>query len=146
MPIELPDINILIALVDENHVRHGDAEAWFAGVGQTGWATCPFTENGFARIVSNSAYAALPYTVSQAVTALDKTIQRHRAKHEFWPDEVSLLDADLFNRAAIQGPKQIADVYLLGLCQQRGGTFVTLDQRLSVAAISAPHARLIRVL
>lgn len=35
--------------------------------------------------------------------------------HEFWPDDLSLLDDAVFDHAQLLGPKQLTDVYLLGL-------------------------------
>jgi hypothetical protein len=43
----------------------------------------------------------------------------------------------------IVGPRQITDVYLLGLCQQNGGTLVTLDARITDVAIVSSHPDLI---
>jgi hypothetical protein len=33
--------------------------------------------------------------------------------HEFWPDDLSILDQAVINNAHIHGPKQVTDVYLL---------------------------------
>jgi predicted nucleic acid-binding protein len=68
----------------------------------------------------------------------------HGMTHSFWPDNVSLCDRVLFRPDAIAGPRQITDVYLLGLCQQNGGTLVTLDAAITVTAIVSPHVDLIR--
>jgi len=140
MPIELPDINVLIALADSHHEV---AESWFESVG-AGWATCPFTESGFVRIVSNPAYASLAFTVPEAASTLRDIIARKPATHHFWSDDISLLDPGIFRTEAIRGPAQIADIYLLGLCQQHRGTLVTIDSRITLAAIVNPHADLIR--
>ncbi len=52
----LLDINVLVALFDSAHVHHEAAHRWFASVGNASWATCPITENGFVRVVSNPVY------------------------------------------------------------------------------------------
>ena len=54
----------------------------------------------------------------------------YRATHQFWKDSVSLRDSKLFRVSQIAGHKQITDVYLLGLCQQMDGRFVTLDDKI----------------
>lgn len=60
------------------------------------------------------------------------------AFHEFWPDDISLLDAQVANRTRIHGPRQITDVYLVALAVRHGGQFVTLDSTVaSDAAIGA---------
>jgi predicted nucleic acid-binding protein len=50
--VELPDVNVLIALFDPAHIHHEPAHTWFAVACEDGWATCPLTENGFLRVVS----------------------------------------------------------------------------------------------
>ena len=37
----LLDVNMLIALLDENHVRHTDAAVWLDDHVAGGWASCP---------------------------------------------------------------------------------------------------------
>ncbi len=49
----LLDVNVLIALIDANHVHHDRAHQWFAAEGIHAWATCATTENGLLRIVGN---------------------------------------------------------------------------------------------
>ena len=57
------------------------------------------------------------------------------ANHEFWPDEVSIADEALFDDQYLLGPKQITDVYLLGLAVRRGGRLVTFDRGIARAAV-----------
>ncbi len=54
------------------------------------------------------------------VQAVVKRLQEACAEriHEFWPDEPSLLDSGVFDATRIHGPRQITDVYLLGLAVQ----------------------------
>ncbi|MCP3728367.1 hypothetical protein M3I53_35550 [Paraburkholderia sp. CNPSo 3272] len=52
----LPDINVLIALLDAGHVQHEAAHKWFGRVGHSAWATCPLTENGVVRIIGSPRY------------------------------------------------------------------------------------------
>jgi hypothetical protein len=47
--------------------------------------------------------------------------ERLRPHHEFWPNDVSITDRELFDPAFILGPGQIADVYLLGLAVKTSG-------------------------
>lgn len=48
------DVNALIAIVDEEHVHHRVIHEWWAANRSAGWATCPLTENGLARVPSAS--------------------------------------------------------------------------------------------
>src|SRR5262245_28121968 len=53
----LLDINVLIALLDPQHIHHSRAHGWFAGARISGWASCPLTENGCVRVLANPAYS-----------------------------------------------------------------------------------------
>ena len=55
--IALLDINFLIALFDSAHVHHAAAESWFMNHRKLGWATCPLSENGCIRILSQPNYS-----------------------------------------------------------------------------------------
>jgi hypothetical protein len=56
----LLDVNVLIALLDAGHVHHAAAGRWLdshlADGPAAGWASCPLTQNGCLRILSNRAY------------------------------------------------------------------------------------------
>ena len=49
----LLDVNVLMALLWENHEHHQVARRWFRQI--TDFATCPVTQLGFARISSHPA-------------------------------------------------------------------------------------------
>jgi predicted nucleic acid-binding protein len=49
--------------------------------------------------------------------------------HEFWPDDVSLLDNQRFNHAHVHGHRQITNLYLLGLAVGHGGRLGTFDEK-----------------
>ena len=55
--------------------------------------------------------------------------------HEFWPDDISLLDPKISLASRIHGPRQITDLYLLALAVSRGGRFVTFDTSIPMQAI-----------
>ena len=61
--------------------------------------------------------------------------RRSSADHEFWPDDISLADPDLFDHGRILGSKQITDVYLLGLAVKHGGRLVTFDRSIPTGAV-----------
>ena len=52
----LLDVNVLIALLDADHVSHRSARAWFAAHASGGWASSPITQNGCVRIMSHPGY------------------------------------------------------------------------------------------
>ena len=128
----LLDVNVLIALLDADHSLHARATQWFASHARSGWATCPITQNGCVRIMSHPGY---PNTVS--VRAVMGRLAEASAStfHEFWPDNVSLLDAKVADSARIHGPRQLTDIYLLALAVRHRGQFVTFDGAISLDAI-----------
>lgn len=128
----LLDVNVLIALVDPNHVHHDIAHAWFLR-GREDWATCAITENGLVRIISQARYAN---AVTSPAVALDLLSRLKRVgDHTFWSSDVSLTDASLFSPEHFLAPQQVTDTYLLGLAVRRGGRLATFDRKLVVAPV-----------
>jgi hypothetical protein len=66
--------------------------------------------------------------------------------HEFWPDDVSLLDTGAIDAARIHGPRQLSDIYLLSLAIRHGGRFVTFDTSVPLDAVRKAEANHILVL
>jgi toxin-antitoxin system PIN domain toxin len=130
----LLDTNLLIALLWPSHEQHDLAVRWFASHRAHGWCTCPFTQAGFIRIVSNPAFsrdAVLPREAGQVLSA-----NTAAADHTFWPDDAPFADVAAFAGLRLVGHQQVTDAYLLGLAARRGGALVTLDSR--IAALAAP--------
>ena len=128
----LLDVNVLVALFDANHSLHASATRWFHEHGDAGWASCPITQNGCVRVMSQPGYPQNMPVVTVAERLRAATL--HRA-HEFWPDDVSLLDSEKIDVTRIHGPSQLTDLYLLALAVSRGGRLVTLDQAIPLAAV-----------
>ena len=55
--------------------------------------------------------------------------------HEFWADDLSILDRTVVDSARIHGPKQVTDVYLLALAVRHSGRFVTFDGAVPLSAV-----------
>jgi toxin-antitoxin system PIN domain toxin len=128
----LLDVNVLIALLDADHAQHEHAAQWFARHAESGWASCPITENGCLRIMSNPRYPA-PVPVSVVASLLrEATATRF---HEFWPDDASALDEGIIDLTRVHGPRQLTDVYLLAVAVRRGGRLVTFDSGVSSNAV-----------
>ena len=128
----LLDVNVLIALMDSDHASHDSAINWFAKHAREGWASCPITQNGCIRIMSNPAYPN-PLPVQAVIERLAEAC--HQDIHEFWPDEVSLLDSNVVDSTRIHGPRQLTDIYLLALAVQHEGRLVTFDTGIPLAAV-----------
>jgi hypothetical protein len=133
----LLDVNVLIALLDVDHVHHAPAHTWLGANIEAGWASCPLTQNGCIRILSQPAYpGALPAAAVAGRLATATATRWHR----FWPDAISLLDEARIDRSRILSPRHITDVYLLALAVHHGGRFVTFDRGIPLAAVREAHA------
>jgi hypothetical protein len=128
----LLDVNVLIALFDADHTLHEPAVRWFDANARDGWASCPLTQNGFIRVMSQPSY---PNPLPVDVVARRLRDAASHAHHQFWPDEVSVLDTDVVDTTRIHGPRQLTDVYLLSLAVAHGGRLVTFDRSLPLAAV-----------
>jgi uncharacterized protein len=139
----LLDVNVLIALLDPDHASHNSAINWFAKHAREGWASCPITQNGCIRIMSNSGYPN-PLPVQAVIKHLAEAC--HEDIHKFWPDEVSLLDSDVVDSSRIHGPRQLTDIYLLGLAVQHEGRLVTFDAGIPLSAVRKAAKRNLLIL
>ena len=138
----LLDVNVLIALLQPDHIHFERAHAWWSARSD-GWASCPLTQNGFLRIVSQPSYPR-PMPVARAVAELAAQIAA--TDHQFWPDDVSLLDGDVVDRTRLLGPKQLTDVYLLALALKHEGCLVTFDRAIPIQAVRKAQAENLVVL
>jgi len=128
----LLDINVLLALLDSDHIDHTRASEWLGDEIDTGWASCAITENGFVRIISQPRYPS-PVSPTKAIELLARASQG--GHHEFWPCDVSLLDPESVDSSRVHGPRQVTDAYLLALAKAHSGRFITFDRSLSLASV-----------
>jgi toxin-antitoxin system PIN domain toxin len=129
----LLDVNVLLALLDSDHVDHRLAHLWLDVNIAGGWASCPITENGFVRIITQPRYPS-PIAPAEAIHLLDQA--RHTKHHEFWPCDVSLLDAAVIDRSRLHGSRQVTDAYLLALAVAHEGSFVTFDRSIPTTVVA----------
>jgi hypothetical protein len=108
-----------------------------------GWASCPLTQNGFVRIVSQQTYRK-PLPAAEAVMRLAEQIGQ--TDHVFWSDDVSITDRTVFDPRNILGPNQITDVYLLALAVKNGGRLATLDRSVPLRAVRGATPRHLTVI
>ncbi len=133
----LLDVNVLIALLDAGHLHHDTATRWLGEHLDQGWASCPLTQNGCIRILSQTTYPNRAPAAEVAARLGEAT--RHPA-HHFWPDAVSLLSQGLMDWSKLLSGRHITDAYLLALAVENRGTFVTLDQGVPLAAVPGAQA------
>ena len=130
----LLDINVLIALFDADHIFNERAHNWLEAQLAAGIATCPLIENGVVRILSNPNYSKKiritpPNVLHRLVAFLAKQ------DHCLIDDNISLTNPDRFNFAHILGPKQITDIYLLGLASRNAAKLATFDANIPLQAV-----------
>ena len=131
----LLDVNVLIALLDPDHVFHEGAHAWWRDNLEKGWASCPITENGVVRIMSHPGYSqAATFVASDLIARL--TEFSSASDREFWPDNLSLLDSEVFESSRIHGSAQLTDIYLLALAVAHDGRLATFDRNIPLSVVS----------
>ena len=126
------DVNVLLALMDPDHVHHERVRTWWARERGHGWASCPISQNGFIRVISQRSYSSSK-PIADAIAILRRATER--PDHQFWLDDFSVLDMQIIDNARLLGPSQLTDVYLLALSTRHGGRFVTLDRGISIGAV-----------
>ncbi|HQZ95725.1 MAG TPA: PIN domain-containing protein [Pyrinomonadaceae bacterium] len=140
----LLDVNVLVALIDPDHVHSDFAHGWWVTADHQ-FATCPLTENGAIRILSNPNYSStVKFTTKQVIERLSEFAELY--DHEFWPDDISLRDSKLLVTDRIFGARQITDIYLLALAIKNGGCLITFDTGIPTSALANMKATSLVVL
>jgi toxin-antitoxin system PIN domain toxin len=122
----LLDANVLIALAWPEHSSHDGAGRWFARHRQNGWATCPITQAGLVRVLSNPAFSPRALTPARALQVLRRNVDV--PEHRFWRDAIDLREALERMPGALNGHRQITDAYLAALAIHNKGKLATLDR------------------
>ena len=101
--IALLDVNVLIALVDPQHVQHEPSHRWFQAHGGHGWATCSLTQNALLRILGNPRYPNSPGGPVVVMSLLQELLAH--PTHVFWPDALSWQATGVFRGRSISSPR-----------------------------------------
>ena len=139
----LYDVNLLIAMFDPHHLHHDRALAWHSQNGHSGWATCPITQNGLMRIMSQAKYPNCKPIVEMMGAVAAFALDPH---HTFWPDDLSLASAGVLHAKATMTSGMLTDLYLLALAVKHSGRLVTLDKHISQSVVIGATAAHIVVL
>ena len=129
----LLDINTLLALLDPQHVFHDAAHHWVEITPDLRFLTCPLVQNGVIRIASQSAYPNALGTTAEVHAVVAELCADPR--HEFCPDDVSLLDPAHLVRPELLTPSRVTDLYLLALARHHGACLATFDRRIPAEAV-----------
>lgn len=133
---ELPDVNVLLALVQVDHVGHALASAWFDGV--DAFVTTPLTEMGLVRLTLNPR--VMGQRVAQSIALASLRSLRDHPRARFLADDASLGTSSLDLRG-LQGHRQVTDFHLVDLVARHDLTLVTFDRSLPSALLSADRKR-----
>jgi toxin-antitoxin system PIN domain toxin len=130
-PIEaLLDVNVVIASVFADHVRHTPARSFVEGLER--FHTTPMTQGGFLRFATrpwkNERKEEQPprLTMTEAQAKLREFTSVEG--HNFLPDDAPFTDLGL---RSMQGHRQGTDAYLLHLARQHGLALASLESRMA---------------
>ena len=126
----LPDVNVLIALVEQQHVGHQAAMLWRRQSENAKIYLCPLTESGFVRLMASPHVGGC--TPGVALALLREIRKLHNFSH--LPIQSSFLDLISPFSSRLHGYRQVTDALLLGLAIQNNATLVTLDRGVKALA------------
>lgn len=132
--LDLPDVNLLVALLHPAHVHHLQAQAWFTSVER--FATTPITESGFIRMALNPAVAGQVTSLGDAMSSLNSV--RADKRVEYVADDTSLA-LPTIDLVGLVGFRQVTDFHLVNLAACHSARLVTFDRKL--APTLAPEDR-----
>jgi toxin-antitoxin system PIN domain toxin len=139
----LLDVNVLIALLDADHIHHHRAREWLEANIASGWASCPITQNGCIRILSQPNY---PNALKPPEVAARLREATEAVFHQFWAEGPSLLAPGLVSWEYIVGSRQVTDAYLLALAVHHEGRLVTFDHAIARRVVPGAEERHLVVL
>jgi predicted nucleic acid-binding protein len=139
----LLDVNCLISLLDPLHVHNEYAHRWVGSKHDSWqWSTCPLTENAFIRITGKPSYPNWFGSASAALDCLRNNCSQEN--HRFWPDDLSLLQPEIWTSSQLVTATHLTDLYLLALAVKNGGKLVSFDRSIPANLIrGGPEALII---
>jgi predicted nucleic acid-binding protein len=91
------------------------------------------TQNGVIRVVGNPRFPNSPGSPYAAAQSLESLMAL--PGHQFWPDEISLLDRTKIDISRMLNSSQVTNSYLLALAIAKGGALATFDRKLILGAV-----------
>ena len=129
----LLDVNVVLGLLDPHHTFHNPAHAWAASEPGAVWLTCPIVQNAVVRVAGHSSYPSRIGTPADVRRILREFCADPR--HEFCPDDISLLDDSHVAHPELLTPKGLTDAYLLALAAHHEARLATFDRHVRVDSI-----------
>jgi predicted nucleic acid-binding protein len=119
----LLDVNVLVALLDEDHVHHKDVLKWFDMPGIQ-WAICAFAEAGLLRHMARQKLDLMSLDIVSDM--LDRLTQHPGYHYQPITADWQSLSAPIAKR--LHGHNQVTDAFLLGLAIREEMVLATLDK------------------
>lgn len=123
----LLDVNVLVALVWDQHLHHDAARRRF-GVDDSPFATSPVTESGFVRLLLTPAVVGRTVSAAEALSVLAGI----RAQPRWvWIDDDASFDDPVIDLRVLAGRRQVTDLHLVNLAARHGFRLATFDAGLA---------------
>ncbi len=139
----LLDVNVLLALLWQDHEDHDSVTRWF-NAHVTSWATTPTTQVGFVRVLSLKTVSRGFVSPSDAMDLLQKNLSSPH--HVFWPADIDFVGPVRAICHTIVGSKQTTDAYLVALAHRHKGKLATLDRGLPELVKGKPAQDLVELI
>ncbi len=137
----LLDVNLVIALVNEDHIHHASAMEWF-DTPKLQWALCPFTEAGLLRFLTHPKIRNLP--MEEAVAILS-SLKREPGYH-YLPVMADWHQTTAPFADRLHGHNQVTDAFLLGIAVHEQFALATFDKAiLHLAGEHRQHVQLLEI-
>lgn len=120
----LLDVNALVALGLIHHEFHGRVAGWVRAQRSIELVTCPITELGFVRVISQAT--AYSMTVAQSRTLLVRLKKNDVIPFSFIADSHNVSHLPAWVKSA----RQTTDGHLAELARANGAVLATLDERI----------------
>lgn len=137
---ELPDVNVLVSLLQPSHTGHREALEWFDTVDS--YVTTPLTETGFLRLALNPRVMGTEIAPTTAMASLLSLRTDPRAT--FVSDGSTLAEAAIDVRG-LAGHRQVTEFHLVNLAVRNGLVLTTFDRALHGALMPSDRGH-VRVL
>lgn len=125
---DLPDMNVWLALLNEQHVHHSAAVGYWERSAAPRIFFCRITLLGLLRLSTNKAVmGGVPYTVKQAWAAVQGIVDLPEVGFQAEPDGVDAQMRQFTNQPKFR-PVDWTDAYLAALAKQASLRVVTFDR------------------
>lgn len=131
--LDLPDINVLVALLHPDHVHHHLAQNWLSET--PNFLTTPITEAGFLRLAMNPKVAGGSVTAGAALASLT-SVRHHKRCAGLLADGTTLADPAI-DLSGMAGYRLVTDLHLVNLAVRHNAKLVTFDRRLPEALVAS---------